>query len=59
MLGDTILVAPVVKEGALARDIYLPRGSWISPTGESFVGPQLLPNYPADLATLPYFFRQQ
>ena len=26
LLGDSLLVAPVLEEGAIKRDIYLPRG---------------------------------
>jgi alpha-glucosidase (family GH31 glycosyl hydrolase) len=28
LLGDRILVAPVVRQGALARDVHLPPGEW-------------------------------
>ena len=29
MLGDSLLVAPVLKKGAVSRPVYLPRGTWI------------------------------
>ena len=29
LLGDKILVAPVLKEGARTRTLYLPKGSWV------------------------------
>lgn len=28
LLGDRILVAPVLDEGAVSRDVYLPPGQW-------------------------------
>ncbi|KAK9700827.1 hypothetical protein QE152_g31004 [Popillia japonica] len=28
MLGEDILVAPILEEGAVTRDIYLPAGTW-------------------------------
>jgi len=28
MLGDHVLVAPVVQKGATGRDIYIPAGRW-------------------------------
>lgn len=28
LLGEKILVAPVLTEGAVSRDIYLPSGTW-------------------------------
>ncbi len=28
MLGDSVLIAPVVEKGATQRDLYLPRGVW-------------------------------
>ncbi|MGH9397144.1 MAG: glycoside hydrolase family 31 protein [Terriglobia bacterium] len=29
MLGEKILVAPVVRQGATTRSLYLPKGSWV------------------------------
>ena len=26
LLGDSLLVAPILEEGAIKRDVYLPRG---------------------------------
>jgi alpha-glucosidase (family GH31 glycosyl hydrolase) len=35
LLGDRLLVAPVLEEGARSRRVYLPPGSWVHPsTGE-------------------------
>ena len=28
LLGNDLLVAPVLEEGAVSRDVYLPRGQW-------------------------------
>ncbi|ODN05937.1 hypothetical protein Ocin01_00778 [Orchesella cincta] len=55
MLGDNILVAPVLTENSTSRDIYLPRGSWFSNTGIVFDGPVWLRNYSAPIQDLPYF----
>jgi alpha-glucosidase (family GH31 glycosyl hydrolase) len=30
LLGDRVLVAPVVKEGATTRLLYLPKGKWVN-----------------------------
>jgi alpha-glucosidase (family GH31 glycosyl hydrolase) len=59
MLGDTILAAPVLDDGARARDIYLPVGTWVSGNdGASYTGPTWLRNYPAPLDVVPYFIKQ-
>uniref|UniRef100_A0A182QD29 Glycoside hydrolase family 31 N-terminal domain-containing protein n=1 Tax=Anopheles farauti TaxID=69004 RepID=A0A182QD29_9DIPT len=59
LLGDDIIAAPVIVENARARDIYLPRGSWVDGnTAEQHTGPKWLRNYPAPLNIVPYFIRQ-
>lgn len=56
LLGEKVLAAPVMVEGAVSRDIYLPRGNWRDGnTGELVQGPTWLREYPAPLDTLPYF----
>lgn len=43
MIGDTLLVAPVVAEGATDRSVYFPTGTWFDVwTGESVEGGQRL-----------------
>ncbi len=57
MLGHDVLVAPVVEEGARARDVYFPAGCWQhAETGERYTGPAAQ-SVPAPLDSLPYFFR--
>lgn len=58
MLGDKILVAPVVDEGAVSRNIYLPKGSWTDQDGNTHEGPKWLENYPAPLNVVPFFIKQ-
>lgn len=60
LLGEDILVAPVLVEGATSRDIYLPAGFWKDENMKSDVvlkGPTWLKNYNAGLDILPYFRR--
>lgn len=57
MLGDDVLVAPVVTQGASSRSVYLPAGCWREPdSGQVLRGPQSV-EYPAPLIVLPYFVR--
>jgi alpha-glucosidase (family GH31 glycosyl hydrolase) len=57
MLGPDVLVAPVVAEGALSREVYFPRGCWEHPeSGARFEGPRGA-KVDAPLDQLPYFFR--
>ncbi|KAI8433924.1 hypothetical protein MSG28_012094 [Choristoneura fumiferana] len=60
LLGEDIIVAPVLEEGATSRDIYLPAGEWLArgDTNDSYTGPTWLRNYPAPLDELPYFIRR-
>lgn len=56
LLGETILVAPVIEEGIVSRDIYLPNGTWKDMNrNEIHKGPKWLINYSAPLYLLPFF----
>lgn len=54
MLGDTILCAPVVKKGAVTRDVVLPAGSWRYCDGTVYAGGQTV-TVDAPITVLPYF----
>ena len=57
LLGPDMLIAPIVKQGATARAVYLPRGDWFNFwSGEKFTGgePVLVR---APLETVPLFIR--
>ncbi len=58
LIGNSLLVAPVISEGARARDVYLPAGTWRSywNLNELHEGGWLR-NYPAPLDVLPLFER--
>ena len=58
LLGDDVLVAPVVYPNMRQRDIFLPPGTWKDHwTGKVFDGPMTLIAHPAPLETLPIFER--
>jgi len=60
LLGNDILVAPVVSPNQRSRDIYFPQGTWRDHwTKESFTGATLIKDYPAPLDVLPFFERCQ
>lgn len=60
MLGENLLVAPVVQPGGRTRDIYLPRGNWRDRwNGQVYQGSQWLKDYPAPLEILPLFERSK
>jgi alpha-glucosidase (family GH31 glycosyl hydrolase) len=57
MLGDDLLVAPVVTEGATSRDVYFPEGCWEDQNdGRRYHGPATA-LVDAPLVVLPHFFR--
>ena len=57
LLGDDILVAPVVDRGARERTVPLPTGTWLDWwTGEAYEGPGEV-TVDAPLDTLPLFVR--
>ncbi|XP_061585430.1 myogenesis-regulating glycosidase-like [Cololabis saira] len=56
LIGDDLMVAPVLEPGKQERDIYLPAGRWRSYKGEHFdKGPLYLTDYPVDLDEIAYF----
>ncbi|XP_031763119.2 myogenesis-regulating glycosidase-like [Galleria mellonella] len=59
LLGETILVAPILEEGKTSRDIYLPKGIWweCGDPAKVHAGPAWIHNYPAPIDVLPYFVR--
>jgi hypothetical protein len=59
VLGENIIVAPVVFQGQRSRDVYLTRGNWedLNSPGEVIQGGRWLKNLEAPLAKLPCFRR--
>ncbi len=59
LLGDDILVTPVVQQGVRERDIYFPPGKWRDFwSGEIYSGDTVIKEYPAGLEHLLIFERQ-
>ena len=57
LLGDRLLVAPVLEEGARSRRVYLPPGAWVDHgTGERVEGGRFV-RVDAPLDTVPLFHR--
>ena len=57
MMGDWLLVAPVIEKGAVERKVVIPPGKWRDVDGKVFVGPAEV-IVPAPLAKLPYFVKE-
>src|SRR5712692_4030947 len=55
LFGSDLLIAPVLREGAAARGVYLPAGDWYDYwSGEHFTGPKVL-IVPVTLSSIPIF----
>uniref|UniRef100_A0A336LUM5 CSON001239 protein n=1 Tax=Culicoides sonorensis TaxID=179676 RepID=A0A336LUM5_CULSO len=59
LLGEKIIAAPVITQGATSRRVYLPAGKWKDGNSETvYTGPTEF-TYQAPLQTLPYFIKQE
>ncbi len=56
LMGDDLLVAPVVEEGATARTVVVPPGTWRADDGTVVTGPATV-TVAAPLSRLPHFMR--
>ncbi|TRX70392.1 glycoside hydrolase family 31 protein [Carboxylicivirga sp. M1479] len=54
VLGNTIIVAPVVEKAARSREVVLPKGKWIDEEGKKFKGGKTI-QIEVPLERLPYF----
>jgi len=57
MMGDGLLVAPVIEKGAVTREVVLPPGKWRDANGNVHTGPSKT-TVDAPLEVLPYFLRE-
>ena len=58
LIGNSLLVAPVLCEGVTQRSIYVPRGVWSDRLRNTIVlGPKVLEEYRVELHEVPYFER--
>ncbi len=55
--GANVMVAPVMQQGAVSRDILFPEGEWIDLNNPSEVYSGEVADYPAPLEILPMFVR--
>ena len=58
LLGDRYLVAPIIKQNARSRDIFIPSGRWLDMlhgNGTVITGPTMLTDYRVELEDLAYF----
>jgi len=61
MIGDDLMVAPILDEGHVERDIFIPPGAWedmTSNTGNIHVGPVMLRHHHVPLDKVAYFIRR-
>ena len=57
LLGDKVLVAPVITNGQFEREVVLPEGEWLYLEKELYVGGKTVKVH-APLDTLPYFVKR-
>jgi myogenesis-regulating glycosidase len=58
MIGEDLMVAPVLEKGAVSRRLYLPAGRWVDLKGGRTLDGARWLQYAAPLDTLPVFVRE-
>ena len=58
MMGDFLLVAPVVEKGTASRKVVIPPGKWRADDGQTIIGPVEI-QVSAPLSRLPHFVLAQ
>jgi len=58
LLGEDILAAPVLEQGAASRRVVLPPGRWTATDGAEYDGPQVI-ELPVRLTSIPWFRRRR
>ena len=56
LMGEDLLVAPVMEKGATSREVVLPPGKWRDASGVVHAGPARI-SVDAPLGRLPHFVR--
>ncbi len=55
LFGESMLVAPIIEEGAISRSVYLPEGTWVDLWSEEiYEGPVFITSV-ADVGQIPVF----
>ena len=54
MMGDFLLVAPVLEKGAVSRKAVIPPGKWLADDGKTVLGPAEI-DVATPLSRLPHF----
>ena len=54
MIGEKLLVAPVLKKGSVKHDVIIPPGNWKGYDGKTYAGPETYV-LSVTLTDIPYF----
>ena len=58
MMGNDLLVAPVMEKGAVSRKVVLPPGKWLADDGKTYIGPATV-EVASPVERLPYFLQNR
>jgi len=56
MIGDSLIVAPVLEKNAVKRTVLIPKGKWKNEAGQTFKGPKMV-EMNAEIDVLPFLFK--